>query len=289
MPQQYVIEQKSRMVEEVAELLKKYDVVGIASLHKVGSSQIQELRKRLHGTALIKVIKNTIFKRALEKCGKPGIEKLAEYLKGSNIFLFSDVNPFKLQLILDQCKVKRKPKAGDIATDDIIVPAGNTGIPPGPVISELNAVGIPTRIEAGSVWVVRDTLVAKKGEVISRELALALARLNVKAITVGLSLKAAYVDGLVIPGELLSLDLDKLREDIAQAHRDALALSVEIAYPTPENIVQLIQLAHRRALGLSLEASIPTDESLPMLLARAEAQASALYSLLSSRGYPPSG
>ena len=285
MPQRYVLEQKSKLVEEVAKLLREYDVVGVASLHKVGSSQIQELRKKLQGSVYMKVVKNTIFRRALEKCDKPGIKELEKYLTGSNVFLFTNLSPFKLQLLLEESKTKRKPKAGDIATDDIVVPAGNTGIPPGPIISELNAVGIPTRIEAGSVWVTRDTLVARKGEVISRELAYALSRLNIKAIDVGLSLRAAYVDGLVIPEEQLKVDLDQIRGDIQEAYRAALSLSVEIAYPTPENVMHIIQAAHRRAVSLAVNASIITPETLPLVLARVEAEAAALHETLSKKGY----
>jgi len=272
MSQKYVLEKKAKIVEEMRDLLKKYPVVGVASLHKVSSPLLQELRRKLKGKVYMRVVKNTLMKRALNGCGKPGIEKLEEYLKGSNIFMFTNMNPFKLQLLLDKTKITVVPKPGDVATSDIVVPAGNTGLPPGPIISELNAVGIPTRIESGSVWVVRDTIVARKGETISRELALALSRLNVKALEVSLSLKAAYADGIVIPEKELKLDLDATKNEISQAYIEAFNLSVNAAYPTSENITQILCKAHIEAFNLAFNASIPTKETLSLLLAKAYAE-----------------
>ena len=157
MPSQQVLQKKISEVEEITQLLRRYDVIGIASLPKARAPQVQELKKKLLDNVYMKVIKNTIMKRAIENCKeKPELKKLEEHLTGSNIYLFTDLNPFKLALLLEKGKVKTTAKAGDIAAFDVIVPAGNTGQPPGPIISQLNAAGLPTRIEAGSVWITKD-------------------------------------------------------------------------------------------------------------------------------------
>ncbi len=138
----------------------------------------------------MKVIKNTLMKLAIENNeGKPELKKLVEHLQGSNVFLFTNLNPFKLALLLEKGKVKTTAKAGDMAAFDVIVPAGNTGQPPGPIISQLNAVGLPTKIESGSVWISKDTLVVRKGEVISEKLASVLSKLGIKPVEAGLSRK----------------------------------------------------------------------------------------------------
>ena len=96
------------------------------------------------------------------------------------------LNPFKLALLLERGKVKTTAKSGDIAAMDVVVPAGNTGQPPGPIISQLNGVGLPTRIESGSVWVSKDTLVVRRGEVINERLAGVLSKLGIKAVELGI-------------------------------------------------------------------------------------------------------
>mgnify|MGYP000135468896 FL=1 len=281
--QRQILIQKARKVEEIKGLLRKYRTIGIASLHKVRAAQLQELRKKLKDTAYLQVIKNTLVERAISELKDlPNIEGLKEYLKGPNLFLFTNLNPFKLALILEKSKVKGFAKAGDIASEDVIVPAGNTGLAPGPIISQLGSVGIPTRIEGGSVWVSKDTVVARKGEVISQNLAAVLSKLGIKAIEAGLSLKVIYDNGLIIPEEDLTIDIEEYKRIIGEAHAEAFNLSLNAAYPTAENIMILIQVATSEAYRLALNADIPTPETIRDLIRKAHMEALALSSKISS-------
>ena len=273
---------KAEKVEEIKNLLRKYRTVGIAGLHKVRASQLQELRKRLKGIAYLQVIKNTLMERAISELKDlPNIDKLREHLKGSNLYLFTEINPFKLALILEKSKVKGFAKAGDVASEDIVVPAGNTGLAPGPIISQLGSVGIPTRIESGSVWINRDTVVARKGEVISQSLAAVLSKLGIKAVETGLSLKVAYDDGLIIPEEELAIDVEEYKQAISEAHLEAFNLSLNSAYPTAENIMILLQVAVSEAYRLALNAEIPTPQTIGDLIRKAHLEALALSSRIS--------
>jgi large subunit ribosomal protein L10 len=203
-----------------------------------------------------------------------------EYLTGANVFLFADFNPFELALLLEKGKVRVTAKAGDIAAVDVIVSSGNTGQPPGPIISQLNAVGLPTRIESGSVWITKDTLVAKKGEVISRRLASVLSKLGMKPVEAGLSLKVAYDEGLMISEEQLRIDIDKTKKSIKDAHADAFALSLSIAYPTSQTIQMLVQISHHETYALAINAVIPTKETIRDLVRKAHVEMLSLSSRL---------
>ena len=276
--QRQALLEKSREVEKVKGLIGEHKALGIASLHKVRASQLQELKRKL-GDVQMRVIKKAVMERAISGCeGKPDLGKLKSFLKGSNIFLFADINPFRLVLLLSKSKVEMFAKAGDNAARDIIVPAGNTGLSPGPVISQLNMVGLPTRIETGSVWISRDTLVARKGEVISQRLAAVLSNLGIKSVEGGLSLKAVYDDGLIMTEDQLYVDLEEFKQEIGHAYLDALNLSINAAYPTGENIVMLIQNAHREAYNLGLNASIVASELIADLIRKAYTEASVLNS-----------
>ncbi len=282
-PSQQVLQEKVSEVEEVAKLLKQYKAIGVASLQKVRAAQLQEFRKNLADKLYMRVIKNTLMKLAIESCKeKPELKKLVEHLAGENVYLFTDLNPFRLALLLERGKIRTTAKAGDIAAFDVIVPAGNTGQPPGPIISQLNAVGLPTRIESGSVWVSKDTLVVRKGEAISERLASVLSKLGIKPVEAGLAMKIAYDDGLIIVQEQLQLDLNETKRSIGKAHSDAFALSLGIAYPTRESILMLLQIAHREAYALSLNAAVPTKETMADLVRRAHMEMLSLNSYLKS-------
>lgn len=281
MPSEQVLQEKIGEVEEIAKLISQHKIVGIANLQKVRAAQLQAFKKNLTGTVLMRVIKNTLMKLAIENCkDRPDLKKLEEHLQGSNVYLFTDLNPFNLALTLERGKVKTTAKSGDIAAFDVVVPSGNTGQPPGPIISQLNAVGLPTRIESGSVWVSKDTLVVRKGEAINERLASVLSKLGIKPVESGLAMSFVYDNGLIITQDQLRIDVDKTKQDVGSAHAEAFALSLSIAYPTDETITALLQVAHREAYTLSINAAVPTKETIEDLIRKAHAEMLSLSSRL---------
>ena len=280
MPSQQVLEEKIGEVEEIKELLKGSKSIGIASLQKVRAAQLQALKKNLAGKVYMRVLKNTLTKLAIANMETDDLKKLEEHLEGANLFLFTDLNPFKLAPLLERGKVKTTAKSGDIAAMDVVIPAGSTAQPPGPIISQLNSVGLPTRIESGSVWVSKDTLVVRKGETISERLAAVLSKLGIKAVEAGLSMKVVLDEGLIISGDLLKIDVEETRKSVEQSNSEAFALSLSIAYPAPENMIMLLQTAHQKAFALSLNAAVPTKETIGDLVRKAHTEMLGLNSVV---------
>ena len=250
--------------------------MGICSLQKVRASQLQELKKTMSGKVYLRVLKNTLMRIAIEELKQKDLKKLEEYLEGSNVYLFTDLNPFNLALLLERGKVKTTAKAGDTAAFDVVVPAGNTGQPPGPIISQLNGVGLPTRIESGSVWVSKDTLVVRRGEEINERLAGVLSKLNIKAVELGISMRAVYDNGLMIVGEQLKVDVDATRRSVEVSHQEAFALALGINYASKDTIKPLLQNAHQKAVALAVSAAIPTKDTIGELIRKANAEMTSL-------------
>jgi large subunit ribosomal protein L10 len=269
-----VIQEKSSGIDEIKAMVHDYRSIGIASLHKVRASQLQELKKKLEGKVHLKVIKNNLLKRAIAECtSKPNLKKLQEYLKESNIFLFTNLNPFKVSLLLQKNKVKATAKTGDLASEEILVSAGNTGLPPGPIISQLGSVGLSTRIESGSVWINKDTIVARKNDVISERLAIILSKLGIKGIETGLSMKTIYEDGLLISEEELKIDLEEYRSNIIEAYNHSLNLATKAEYPTVENISILFGNAYYNAATVGIESSYTSPDLISNIIKKAYSEA----------------
>jgi large subunit ribosomal protein L10 len=261
---------KTDKIKELKEFLSKYNAVGIASLEKVRSAQLQLLRKKLAKNACLRVVKNSLIVRAVSETeNSDGIEKLEKHLTGPNLYLFTNLNPFKLAILLEKSRVKATARGGDLAAFDVTVPAGNTGLPPGPIISQFTAVGLRTRIESGSVYVSRATTVVKKGEPIGTQLASLLSKLGIKPVEVGLRLKVVYDDGVIITEEDLVVDLDEVQRSIEEAHHFAFNLSLEAAFPLPENINYLLRRGHQDAYSLALNSGIITKDTVGDLIRKA--------------------
>ena len=284
--QRQVSERKIKEVENLVSMLNQHKIIGVAGLYKVRTVQLQQLKRVFGKDVTIRVAKNTLIRRAIKQCEKDrkNIGELSGRLTGETVFLFTEMNPFRLALLLGRGKVRISAKAGDVVQGDVVVQAGNTGLPPGPVISELHGVGIPTRIETGSVWVVKDTVVAKKGQALSPRLASMLSRLGIKPLEVGLTLVAAYDDGRIYTSDDLKVDIDTVRRQVQDGWSQAFNLAVSAAYPTNETVGVILKAAQQSALALSINAAFPTAETTAHLLQLAQTRAVSLSSVLLGAG-----
>ena len=270
--------EKKQAVQEAVELINQYQIIAAADLNKVSSSMLQDMRKQLRGNHLFRVVKNTLMRIGMEQTGKEGTQEFIDSITGPNVFLFTNGNPFKVAMELDANKVKVFAKASDVAMYDIVLPAGNTGLSPGPLIGKFGVLSVRTRIEAGNIWIVQDTTVRKNGEEIGDDLADLLTRMGIKASEMGLSIKAVWENGEVIPGESLILDMDEYRSMLEQAIGGAFKVAIEAAYVTPETAPTILAKAAQEAIAVAVEAEWPTEKTIELLIAKASAQAKSLAS-----------
>ena len=267
---------KTQMYQNLQELPKKYKVIAIIKMDKVRSSQILPLRKTLKGEVQFVSIKDKVAQLALNKLDIPGIKKIAEDLKGQCMFMFTNMSPFKLNVLLAKNKIMMAARGGDVASIDIVVPAKNTGIAPGPMLTEFKEAGIPTKIDQGTIWISKESTPVAKGGVINEKLASLLGKLDIKPVEAGISLYSALEDGVKYAGEEMVIDVKKVREQFSQAHQEAVSLSIEAAYVTAENISLILSKAAGHARSLSIESAFMTDETKEQILQKADAQARAV-------------
>jgi large subunit ribosomal protein L10 len=277
---------KRLMYDELQQLPTEYKVLALSKMTKVRATQLMMVRKKFRNDIKIKVIKDKVANRAFEKVkGVVGLDNLSKQLEGQCALIFTNINPFKLNLIFAQNKVFLPAKGGDIATKEIIVPAGNTGIAPGPVLSEFKAANVPTKIDQGTIWVSKDALVAKPADVISIQLASLLSKLNVKPIEAGISVNFAIAEGLVFQDRDLLINLDEYKDELVRSFEQALALATEAGYMIPQTVKPLLVKAQYQARSVASEAGYLTSETAGFVLPRAYAQAQAVANKLEEKGY----
>ncbi len=279
---------KRLMFEELQRVPTEYNVIALSKMNKVRAAQLMMIRKKFRDDIKIKIIKNKVAIRAFERVkGVSGLENLSKQLEDQCALIFTNINPFKLNLIFAENKVFLPAKGGDVATKEIFVPSGNTGITPGPVLSEFKTSNVPTKIDQGTIWVTKDTLVAKPGDVISMPLASLLSKLNVKPIEAGISVNFAIAEGLQFKEQDLKLNLDEYKEELVRSFEQALALATEAGYMTPETVKPLLIKAHQQARSLAAETGYVTSDTAGFVLPRAQAQAQALANKAKEKGYSP--
>jgi large subunit ribosomal protein L10 len=276
----HIPEWKVRDVEELIEMISKSRVVGVVGVREIPADNLQQMRGSLRGNVEIRMVRNTIARRALE-ASAPEIRPLADFIEDQTALLFSNDNPFKLNSLLEKGKQPMPIKAGARAPKDIVVEAGVTSFSPGPMVGKLQAAGIPAAIKSGKVVINQKITLAKEGEVVSAKTADILKTMEIFPKNVGLELRAAYEGGLIFKVKDLSIDVEAQISELFAASAKAFGFAVEIGYATPKTVGPMLQKAQTKARALVLEAGIPVPSMMEMLLAKAAANAKALSRLAS--------
>ena len=267
---------KAQMYQQLQKFPKEYKVLALVKMDKVRSTQILPLRKALKDDVKFFSIKDKVAQKALEKLDVSGIKDIVNELTGQCLFMFTNMSPFKLNVLLAKNKIMMAARGGDIASVDVVVPAKNTGIAPGPMLTEFKEAGIPTKIDQGTIWISKDTTPVKKGEEINEKLAALLGKLDIKPVEAGISLYTALEDGLKYAEQEMIIDVEKIRNEFAQSHQEAVSLSIEAAYVTSDNISQILSKAAQSARSVSIESGFMTEDTKGQILQKAQSHAHAL-------------
>ena len=268
-------EWKREEVDELVEFIDSYASVGIVGVAGIPSRQLQAMRRELHGSAAVRMSRNTLTTRALEEVDD-GVEALTEYVSGQVALVGTNDNPFGLFKQLEASKTPAPINAGEVAPNDIVIPEGDTGVDPGPFVGELQTVGASARIMDGSIKVTEDSTVLEEGEVVDDDLANVLVELGIEPKEVGLDLKAVYSEGVLFEPDELAIDVDEYRADVQSAAAAARNLSVNAAYPTAATAGTLLAKASGEAKSVGLFAEIESPDVVPDLIGKADAQLRAL-------------
>ncbi|WP_323190132.1 50S ribosomal protein L10 [Halostella sp. PRR32] len=264
-------EWKREEVDDLVSLIESYQSVGVVNIAGIPSRQLQDMRRGLHGTAELRVSRNTLLQRALDEVGG-GLEDLTDQIKGQVGLIGTNDNPFGLYQELEASKTPAPIGAGEVAPNDIVIPEGDTGVDPGPFVGELQNVGASARIQEGSIQVTEDSTVLEAGEEVSADLSNVLNELGIEPKEVGLDLRAVVSEGVMFDPEDLDIDVEQYRSDVSTAAARARNLAVNSKFPTAQTAPTLVAKATGEAKSLGLQASIESPDLADDLVSKADAQ-----------------
>jgi large subunit ribosomal protein L10 len=277
--EKHVAEWKIKKVAEIEQFIEKYPLVAVVNLEALPNKQLQDIRRKLGDKMKMIITKKILYEKALEN-KKINFD---EYLKGSPALLFSNESAFELFRLLKENRVSAAAKPGQIAPNDITVPAGPTPFTPGPIISDLGALGLKNKVEEGKIVIIEDAVIAKEGEAISPKAASLLAQLGVEPMQIGINLVVARENGEIYTKAILDVDVDEFTNKIKSAASDSFKLAVELGIINSQTAEYLVSKAFREAKHLAEEANVLSKETAPQVLSKAEGGAQALKKLVKSQ------
>lgn len=176
---------KQAYFDKLLQLMQDYPSIFIVNVDNVSSNQMHQIRVALRGKGIVLMGKNTMVRRALRSAlsENPQYEKFLPYVKGNIGFVFTKGDLKELRDMILSNKVAAPARAGAFSPNDVIIPAGNTGMEPGKT-SFFQALGIPTKIARGTIEIVSDVKVIVAGGRVGTSEATLLNMLNISPLCV---------------------------------------------------------------------------------------------------------
>lgn len=239
------------------QLLDEYPKCFIVGADNVGSSQMQKIRISLRGHAVILMGKNTMMKKAirghLEK--NPNLEKILPHIFENVGFVFTKQDLSFIREKLQSNKVAAPAKAGAIAPCDVTLPAQVTNMGPEKT-SFFQALQITTKITRGTIEIINDIALIKKGDKVGASEATLLNMLNISPFSYGLTVKQVYDSGACFDPAILDIKPEDLRAKFVEGVRNVAAVSLQIGYPTVASAPHSIVNGFKNLLAIAAATEI---------------------------------
>jgi len=266
----------------VARLLKLVDTyknVLIVGVDNVGSNQMQKTRIALRGKAEILMGKNTIIRTQLRKLiadGNTKLQALHDLMRGNVGVVFTNYDMKEVRRIIQENKRPAAARQGVPASNDVFVPPGPTGLDPGQT-SFFQALNIATKIVKGTIEIINQVHLIKKGDKVSASHVALLGKLNILPFYHGFQVRIVYEDGFVYDADVLDISNDDLLKKFFAGVGKVAAISLAIGYPTVASLSHVVNNAFKKLVSIAVATDITFEQvaKLKDLLSNPEALAAA--------------
>lgn len=279
-----VISWKKDAVVDLVNLLESGDTIAVIDIHGVPADSMIGMRSSLRDNLTIRVAKKRLMRLAWESAGRNAdeLEQLFDSAIQPALVSSSKLNSFEMFTALKATQAGRAAKPGERAPHDIVVEKMDTGMPPGPIVGDLNSVGIPAKIMKGSVQIQKRIVILLEGEEFKGDLGLMLSKLGINPIIAGLRLCGTLEGGTVFAPSTLDINFEQFESDLISYASGAFNLACNITWFTNQTIPTILAKASREALAVALEAAVTNADTMPHLVGRAHRGAMAVAGSLDS-------
>jgi large subunit ribosomal protein LP0 len=247
---------------KLLQLLKDYKNILIITVDFVGSSQLQQVRMKTRGEAVVLMGKNTMIRSVLRAAAaeNPRIAALIPCVEGNMGFIFTngDLAPLRAMVISD--KLPAAAKVGVIAPITITLPAGPTGLDPGQT-SFFQAMNIATKITKGSIEIMNPVNVIAAGERVTASSVALLSKMNIKPFFFGIETTYVSENGEVYEAKILDISKTDVENLFFKGVKKVAALSMSAEFPTQASLPHSIMNAFKKLIAIALTTDVTFEQA----------------------------
>jgi len=269
---------KERYITKLNQYLDEYRNIILIGIDNVGSNQMQQVRLSLRGKAAVLMGKNTLIRKVLREkiVSNPKLESLLPYVVSNMGFVFTNDNLNQVRGIILSHKIPAAARVGTFAPNEVIIPAGSTGLDPGQT-AFFQTLNISTKIVKGAIEIMNPVTLVKVGDKVTASHVSLLDKLNIRPFQYGVAVTDVYEDGTMYKAEILDMSQDDLLKKFLAGVGKVAAISLAIGVPTLASLPHTIGNAFAKLIAISLatEYTFPAAQKFKDILANPEAYATA--------------
>lgn len=289
-------EKKAIQFERIYKVFDKYEKAIIVDVMNISASQIQKVRMELRtigGEFLMG--KNTLICAALTARLREPVEGDRDYetkkknyndvsrwecllrlLTGNVGVIFCTGDFSEIKEVMDSNSRGAPAKIGQVASMEVVVPAGSTGLDPKQT-SFFQQLDIQTKIVKSVIEIITPTKIISIGDIVEPGQAALLEKLQIRPFVYVLQAIDVVDNGKVFPAAVLNITTEDIRAKYARALNFVAAISMEAAYPTQVSVRHSITNTFKNLVAVTLESeySFPQADAFKAAAAAGPAPAAA--------------
>jgi len=244
---------KKAYFTKVTELLQEHNNIIIVETEHVGSSQMHQIRFSLRKKATILMGKNTMFRKVVKDriASDYRLEALLPHIKGEVGFIFCKGNLIEIMDIINANKIKAPVTVDSLAPVDVIIKAGSTNLEPTRTCY-LAANNIATKISRGTIEIVSDVWLIKKGEKVNFSQAAILSALNIQPCSIGLRILNIYYNGYIYAPHI-DCSFNDILSKFQMGIQNIVAIGLQIGYPSIATVPHSLINGFKNLLAVAIE------------------------------------
>jgi len=253
---------KNVLKGKVDNMVTEYKNVLLCKVDNVGSNQMQKIRLALRGKAELLMGKNTLMRKVIREHAQvnKNLEALLPLVRGNIGLVFTNDSLTEVRETIEKNKVPAAAKSGTYAPVDVFVPPGPTGLDPGQT-SFFQALNIATKIARGSIEIINQVHLIKKGDRVTSSHVALLTKLDIKPFFYSMNVKTVYENGSVYDAAVLDMTKEDLLAKFFGGVRKLAALSLAMGYPNAASMPFILGNGFRKVLAISLATEYEIKEA----------------------------
>lgn len=193
-------EHKDALIERIREATDQFEHIYTISIHNVRTNILQQIREERRNDSKLFLGNNKLMMLGLgrdeESTLKPNLYKLSKFLTGMSGIFMTNLSKKEVKEYFAGVGEQVFARTGQVATTKLVLNPGPLPQFPHSMFEHLNKLGLPIKLDKGTIVLLQETVVCDIGDTLSAEAASLLKLFGLMTVEFRVELTAHWHNGV---------------------------------------------------------------------------------------------